>query len=214
MMKEWFRNGKQALGVSCIMFVLCGLLYPFAVTGLAQGLFPYKANGSLIKVEEKAVGSEKVGQAFTAPYYFTGRVSAINYNMYTQQDTVADANGEVRYSGVSSGTFNYAPSNPELKKRIEADIEAFLTANPTVKRQDIPADLLTASGSGLDPHISLKAADIQIHRVAKASGLSIEEVNKIVKNHTEPRTLGLFGEDKVNVLKANIDILKKMNEQN
>ncbi|WP_068983577.1 MULTISPECIES: potassium-transporting ATPase subunit KdpC [Lysinibacillus] len=209
-MRKIFENSKQALLITMTMFVLCGFIYPFAVTALAQGLFPHKANGSLIEMDGEVVGSELIGQAFTAPEYFWGRVSSVNYNVYTEEDTISDENGQVNYSGVSSGTFNYAPSNPELKKRIEADIEKFLLANPTVKRQDIPADLMTASGSGLDPHISVKAAQIQVERIAQASGLSEEEIEKIIEANTEKRSFGVFGENKVNFLMANLDIMKKM----
>ncbi len=113
---------------------------------------------------------------------------------------------------MSSGTFNYAPSNPELTKRIEGDIQAFLQANPTIKRQDIPADLMTASGSGLDPHISVQAAHIQIDRIVNASGLSEKEIEKIVEANTEGRALGLFGEEKVNFLMANLAIFKQMKD--
>ncbi|TQR16337.1 potassium-transporting ATPase subunit KdpC [Psychrobacillus vulpis] len=211
-MKGFLENSKQALLISLTMFVLCGLFYPFAVTGIAQALFNHQANGSLIEVDDKTVGSELLGQAFTSPEYFWGRVSSVNYNVYTKEDTVPDNKGETAYSGVSSGTFNYAPSNPELKKRIEEDIEAFLKQNPKVNREEIPADLMTASGSGLDPHISVDAAFIQIERVAQASGLTIEEVKEIVKVNTDYRVLGVMGEDKVNVLAANLDIYTKIKE--
>lgn len=212
-MRKFFENSKQALLITITMFILCGFIYPFAVTALAQGLFHHKANGSLIETDGEVVGSQLIGQAFTAPEYFWGRISSVNYNVYMKEDTIPDENGQVSYSGVSSGTFNYAPSNPELKKRIEADIEKFLLANPSVKRQDIPADLMTASGSGLDPHISAKAAEIQAERIAQASGLSKEEINKIIEANTEKRTLGIFGENKVNYLMANLDIMKKMQEK-
>lgn len=209
-MKAFFSDSKQALKVTLLMFVLCGLLYPFAVTGMAQVLFNHEANGSLIEMDGKMIGSDKLGQAFTSPEFFWGRVSAINYNVYTKEDLVPDAKGETNYNGVSSGTFNYAPSNPELKKRMEADIETFLKANPGVQREQIPADLVTASGSGLDPHISVESAKIQIKRIAQASGLSEDEVNDIAKANTDSRTFNVFGEDKVNVLSANLDIYKKM----
>lgn len=212
-MRKLFENSKQALLITMTMFVLCGFIYPFAVTALAQGLFHHKANGSLIETDGETVGSALIGQTFTSPQYFWGRVSSVNYNVYTKEDTIPDENGQVNYSGVSSGTFNYAPSNPELKKRIEADIEKFLLANPSVKRQDIPADLMTASGSGLDPHISVKAAEIQVDRIAQASGLSKDEIEKIIETNTEKRSLGIFGENKVNILMANLDIMKKMEEK-
>lgn len=209
-MRGFFEYTKQALLVTFSLLVICGLIYPFAVTGVAQALFNNQANGSLIEVDDKIVGSKNLGQAFTDPMYFSGRVSAVNYNVYSKEDTVPDANGETTYGGVSSGTFNYAPSNPELKKRIEADIVKFLDANPGVKREQIPADLMTASGSGLDPHISIEAAYIQVKRVAQASGLSVDEVNAIVRANTESRVLGVLGEDKINVLGANLDIFRKM----
>ncbi|KPN96956.1 potassium-transporting ATPase subunit KdpC [Lysinibacillus sp. ZYM-1] len=212
-MRKFFENSKQALLITIIMFILCGFIYPFAVTALAQGLYHHKANGSLIEMDGEAVGSELIGQAFTAPEYFWGRVSSVNYNVYTREDTIPDDNGQVNYNGVSSGTFNYAPTNPELKKRIEADIEKFLLANPSVKRQDIPSDLMTASGSGLDPHISMKAAEIQVERIAQASGLPKEEINKIIEANLEKRTLGIFGERKVNFLMANLEIMKKMDRK-
>lgn len=212
-MRKLFENSKQALLITMTMFVLCGFIYPFAVTALAQGLFHHKANGSLIETDGETVGSALIGQTFTAPQYFWGRVSSVNYNVYTKEDTIPDENGQVNYSGVSSGTFNYAPSNTELKKRIEADIEKFLLANPSVKRQDIPADLMTASGSGLDPHISVKAAEIQVDRIAQASGLAKDEIEKIIETNTEKRSLGIFGENKVNFLMANLDIMKKMEEK-
>ncbi|MEK4762330.1 K(+)-transporting ATPase subunit C [Viridibacillus sp. FSL E2-0187] len=212
-MKAFFSDSKQALKVTLLMFILCGLLYPFAVTGMAQVLFNHEANGSLIEMDGKMIGSDKLGQAFTSPEFFWGRVSAINYNVYTKEDLVPDAKGETNYNGVSSGTFNYAPSNPELKKRMEADIETFLKANPGVQREQIPADLVTASGSGLDPHISIESAKIQIKRIAKASGLTEDEVNDIAKANTDSRAFNVFGEDKVNVLSANLDIYKKMKEK-
>ncbi|MFE6166827.1 K(+)-transporting ATPase subunit C [Viridibacillus arvi] len=209
-MRTFFSDSKQALKITLLMFVLCGLLYPFAVTGMAQVLFNHEANGSLIEMDGKMIGSDKLGQAFTSPEFFWGRVSAINYNVYTKEDLVPNAKGETNYNGVSSGTFNYAPSNPELKKRMEADIETFLKANPGVQREQIPADLVTASGSGLDPHISVESAKIQIKRIAQSSGLSEDEVNDIVKANIDSRTFNVFGEDKVNVLSANLDIYKKM----
>lgn len=213
-MRKLFENSKQAILMTLTMFILCGLIYPFAVTALAQGLFHHQANGSLLEVNDTTVGSELIGQSFSTPEFFWGRVSSINYNTYTQKDIVPDKNGQLNYSGVSSGSFNYAPSNPELENRIETDIKKFLLANPTVKRQDIPADLMTASGSGLDPHISVKAAQIQVKRIAQASGLTGEVLEKIIVENTEKRTFGIFGENKVNVLMANLDIMKKMEVNN
>ena len=140
-----------------------------------------------------------------------GRPSAYHYNTYYQ-----DEQGNRYYSdgtpfaGIGSGSNNYAPSNPALTQRVEADIEAFLEANPEVKREDIPADLVTASGSGLDPHITPASARIQIPALAAASGLSQEELEQIVENNTEGKLLGIFGEETVNVLGVNLDIAKAM----
>lgn len=209
-MSEFIRFMKPALFVTLTMFVLCGLIYPVIVTGAAQMLFPHKANGSMVTVDGEVVGSEIIGQAFTGSQYFKGRISSINYNVYTKEDMIPNELGEIGYAGVGSGTFNYGPSNPELVKRIEADIEAFLKENPTVKREDIPADLLTASGSGLDPHISIQAAKIQIDRIVNASGLSVEEVEQIIRKTTESRLFNVFGEEKMNFVKANILIEKEL----
>lgn len=211
-MKSFFENSKQAILITLVMFFVCGLVYPAAVTVAAQVVFKHEANGSMIKVDGKTVGSEKIGQAFTSPEYFWGRVSSINYNVYSKEDTIPDEQGERNYNGVSSGTFNYAPSNPELEKRIESDIAAFLQANPTVDREEIPADLVTASGSGQDPHISTQAALIQIDRVAANSGISIEELKQMVVAHTQRQLGGLFGEDTVNVLALNLEIFEKLND--
>jgi len=212
-MNRFWNNAKQALFVSLTMFVICGLIYPFTVTGIAQGLFNEQANGSIVEIENKAVGSQLLGQAFTSPAFFRGRVSSINYNVYAKEDIVPDEQGATVYGGVSSGTFNYAPSNPELIKRIDEDIQSFLETNPTVTRQEIPADLMTASGSGLDPHISVQAAQIQINRIAQASGLSVKEIEEIIEANTESRVFGVFGEEQVNFLMANLDVFEKIKQK-
>ncbi len=117
---------------------------------------------------------------------------------------------DTRFAGLSSGSANYAPSNPALVERVKADMEAFLKKNPDIKQEDIPTDLLTASGSGLDPHISPESAEVQIPRIVKESGLSEDTVRDIVKNNTEGKFLGIFGEETVNVLMVNIEIAQKM----
>ena len=165
----------------------------------------------MIRVDGKVVGAETIGQEFTEDYYMWGRPSAYHYNTYTE-----DENGNLVYSdgtefaGVSSGSNNYAPTNEALTERVENDMEKFLERNPEVKAEDIPTDLLTASGSGLDPHISPESAQIQIPRIAEASGLSEEKVEEIVSEHTEGKLLGVFGEETVNVLMVNLDIAKEM----
>jgi len=193
----------SALLTSLVLLILCGVIYPLAVTGVSQMLFPEQANGSLIEVRGKPVGSALLGQAFTDERYFHGRVSAVNYNTYDAQ-SVKD--GKTVYAGVSSGSANLAPSNPILAERVKQDLAAFLKANPDVKQEDIPTDLLTSSGSGLDPDISPQAAAIQIPAISKATGLDTAILEKLVKDNTTGRTLGIFGEPRVNVLRLNIGI--------
>ena len=148
------------------------------------------------------MGSELLGQAFTEDYYFHGRVSSINDNTYTQEQLDS---GE--YAGVASGSFNYGNSNPDLETRIQEDLDAFLASHPGVEASDIPADLLTASGWPRS-HISLEAAKVQIAAVAEHSGRGEEVITQIVENNTEYKTAGIFGEDRVNVLKCNLEIAR------
>lgn len=209
-MKSLVKMLKRSLAITVVMLIVCGFAYPLALTGVSQVVFPKQANGNLIMVDGEAVGSELVGQQFTDERFLKGRVSAIGYNTYTEEDLVPDENGETAYGGVSSGSFNYGATNPDLKARVEADIATFLEANPTIKKEDIPADLLTASGSGLDPHISPKSAQIQLPAMAEASGLSVEELQQIVDNNTDQKVLGVYGEVRVNVLKTNIEIAEKL----
>ncbi|MBO2535590.1 potassium-transporting ATPase subunit KdpC [Rummeliibacillus suwonensis] len=201
-MKKIISQLKTAFLTSIVMMIICGLIYPFAVTALAQLAFHDQANGSLIKIDNRVVGSKLIGQNYKNPAHFISRVSSVNYNIYEKNDT--------KYAGVSSGNFNYAPSNPELTKRITNSVDEFLKENPTVSRTDIPADLMTSSGSGLDPHISIAAAEIQIDRIAAASHLSKEEIQDIIRKTTSQKTFGVLGEDKMNVLEANILIDQKM----
>lgn len=205
-MKRYIKSIRTALLFSIGMLVICGVLYPLALTGVSQVFFKDKANGSLIEINGKVVGSKIVGQKFEDEKFFKGRPSAVNYNTYTEEEK---ENGD--YGGVASGSNNYAPSNPDLKARMEADIQSFLDANPSVERSSIPEDLVTASGSGLDPHISVKAAKVQVAAIAKASGLSQEDLNKIIENNTTDKVAGVFGEVTVNVLQCNLDIAKKLN---
>ncbi|AVK50475.1 potassium-transporting ATPase subunit C [Clostridium sp. MF28] len=202
---------KKSILLSITFMVLCGLIYPLLMTGISQLVFNKKANGSMITVNGNEVGSELIGQNFTDPRFFRGRISAVNYNTYTEADNVPDESGKVVYSGVGSGSQNLAPSNEILRERVEKDINDFLAANPGVKKEDIPTDLLTSSGSGLDPDISPKAAEIQIPAVSKASGISESDLKKLIDKYTEGRTLGVFGEPRVNVLKVNMEIASLLN---
>ena len=152
-----------------------------------------------------------MGQEFTEDYYLWSRPSAYHYNVYVED---AEGNQTYRdgseYPGLSSGSNNYAPSNPALTERVEADLENFLAKNPDVKREDIPTDLLTASGSGLDPHISPASAEVQVPRIAKASGLSEDTVRELIAENTQGKVLGIFGEETVNVLETNLAIAQEM----
>lgn len=211
-MKNFGKMLAKSFTFCIVMIVLCSFIYPLALTGASQLTMKAKANGNLVDKNgkattnrEEAVGSALVGQDFTEDYYFQGRVSSVNYNTYTEEQK---ENGE--YGGVSSGSFNYGNSNPDLEKRIQEDLESFLADHPGLTAEDIPSDILTASGSGLDPHISPKAAQVQVAVVAENSGLSEEEVTQIVKENTEQKALGVFGEERVNVLKCNIAIANAM----
>lgn len=211
-MKNLGEMAGKALVFCIVMILLCAFVYPLLLTGVSQLTMKVQANGNLIDKNgeptskaEDAVGSALVGQDFTESCYFQGRVSSVSYNTYTEEQK---ANGE--YGGVGSGSYNYGNSNPDLETRIQEDLKEFLAAHPGVKAEEIPSDLLTASGSGLDPHISPEAAEVQVPYIALNSGLSEDEVRTIVKNNTEHKLLGIFGEEKVNVLKCNIEIANSM----
>ena len=201
----------QAVGVTLVLLLICGLAFPLALSGLSALIFPAQAQGSLVYADGQAVGTTHVGQQFTEDYFMKGRPSAYNYNTYT----VDEEGNEVYldgsdYAGLSSGSNNYGPSNPALAERVEADIEAFLESHPEVTVDQIPTDLLTASGSGLDPHISKASAQLQVPVIAQASGLSEEKLNEIIDNNTTEKLLGVFGEQTVNVLGVNLEIALEM----
>jgi potassium-transporting ATPase KdpC subunit len=177
--------------MSLLLFtLLTGIIYPLAVTGLAQAMFPKQANGGIIVKNGKPVGSSLIGQQFDDPKYFWGRLSATT---------------PYPYNGGSSSGSNLGPNNPDLVKVMQARIYALRAADPG-NGAKIPVDLVTASGSGLDPHISFAAAEYQIHRVAKARGLDDARVRDIVATNTSGRWLGVIGEPVVNVLELNITL--------
>jgi K+-transporting ATPase ATPase C chain len=185
---------RPAVVALLIFTVITGVIYPLVVTGIAQVVFPAQANGSLIIVDGQAVGSELIGQAFDAPEYFWGRLSATGtfaYNAFNGDNLTA-----------SSGS-NLGPLNPALLEAAQARIDALRAADPN-NTAPIPVDLVTASGSGLDPHISVAAALYQVSRVAQARSLSEDQVRQLVDQHTEGRQLGFLGEPRVNVLKLNL----------
>ena len=185
---------RPAIVSLLILTVITGIIYPLAVTGIAQLVFPSQANGSLIFKDGQAVGSELIGQSFTTPEYFWSRLSATGtfpYNAFNGDNLTA-----------SSGS-NYGPMNPALIDAVQARIDALKAADPD-NTALIPVDLVTASGSGLDPHISVAAALYQLTRVARARGLSEDQVRQLVDQHTDGRQFGFLGEPRVNVLELNL----------
>ena len=181
-----------ALRITVVLTVLTGMVYPALVTGLAQALFHKQANGSLIEVSGKIVGSELIGQKFSKPEYFQGRPSAAGDG----------------YDAANSGASNFGPTNQKLADRIKADAEKFRKENPEFSGS-FPADLLTASASGLDPDLSPASAAAQVPRVAKARSVAPAEIQELVERFTESRQLGFLGEPRVNVLKLNLAIDSK-----
>lgn len=194
----------QCLKLSVLLLIICGIIYPLIVTALGQSLFANKANGSFIKVDGKEVASTFIGQDFTSDKFFRGRVSSVNYNTSKEGE-------EIDPSTVASGSQNLAPSNDELKERREATIKEILKENPNLTRDQIPEDLITSSGSGLDPHISVKGAEVQVDRVSNSTGISKETIYEYIDNATENKQLGLLGQTRVNVVKLNIQIAKSLN---
>jgi len=176
---------RAAVTVFGLLTLITGVAYPLLVTGIAQLVFPYRANGS---VTAKGVGSELIGQPFDDPRYFWGRPSATE---------------KLPYNAGSSTGSNLGPTNPDQLKAVAERVEKIREAHPDQSGK-VPADLVTASASGLDPHISPAAAEYQVARVAKARGFSADAVRWLVAVHTEERTLGLFGEPRVNLLKLNL----------
>ncbi len=179
---------RPALMLFVMLSVLTGAVYPLAVTGLAQWLFPYQAHGSLVTRNGVAVGSQLIGQHFTSPAYFWGRPSAT---------------APYPYNATASSGSNLGPLNPALTEAVKARIDALRATDPD-HDQPVPVDLVTASASGLDPDISLAAAYYQATRVAKTRKLPIEQLRTLIEQHAERPWLGIFGEPRVNVLALNI----------
>lgn len=179
---------RNAASMLLVMTVITGIAYPLVTTGVAQVLFPHQANGSLIEKNGKPIGSELIGQAFDDPRYFWGRPSAT---------------APQPYNGTASNGSNQGPSNPALRDAVQQRIDALRKADPG-NTSTVPADLVTASGSGLDPQISPAAAQYQIARVARVRHLSADQVQALVTKFTQGRQLGLLGEPRVNVLPLNL----------
>ena len=183
-----FKELRPAVSLFVLLTAVTGIAYPLAVAGIAKVAFPEKASGSLIVKDGKPVGSALIGQNFTDPKYFWGRPSAT---------------GPYPYNASASSGSNQGPLNPALADAVKGRIETLKAADPG-NNNPVPADLVTASGSGLDPHISPAAAEYQVARVAKARGLPSEKLTALIAQHTEGRQWGLFGEPRVNVFELNL----------
>lgn len=181
------KNLQIAFWMTVVTTLLLGVVYPLVVTGLAQLLFPRQANGELIVSNGKIIGSRLIGQPFSLPGYFHSRPSAAGAG----------------YDAANSSGSNLGPTNRQLLDRVNADVARLREENP---KRPVPIDLVTASGSGLDPHISPAAAEFQIPRVARERGMSESELRALVRKHTEGRQLGFLGEPRVNVLELNLDL--------
>ena len=179
---------KTAIVLLALLTLMTGVIYPLVVTVIAQVAFPAQANGSLIVKDGKAIGSELIGQPFDDPKYFWGRLSAT---------------GPFPYNAAASAGSNYGPTNPVLIEMVQGRITALQAADPNNTRS-IPVDLVTASGSGLDPHISPAAAEYQVARVARSRGLDESVVRQLVAQYTQGRDLGVLGEPRTNVLELNL----------
>ena len=178
-----------ALIATAVLTVLTGIVYPIAVWGIAQVIFPSQAGGSLIVASNKVVGSSLIGQNFSSPRYFQSRPSAA---------------GDKGYAADNSGGSNLGPTNKALIDAVKLRLKNIVESNPGTDAHQVPIDLVTASGSGLDPEISPAAADLQIVRVAHARGLSEDQVRQLIAENTRPRSAGIFGEPGVNVLLLNL----------
>jgi potassium-transporting ATPase KdpC subunit len=188
---------RPAIIVLLLLTLITGLAYPLAMTGIAEVVFPRQAQGSLIEKDGKVVGSALIGQVFADDKYFHGRPSATNTPDPKDPTKTVDA----PYNAANSSGSNLGPTSKALADRVKADVETLKKENPSAT---VPVDLVTTSGSGLDPDISPAAALFQVPRVAKARGLSEERVRALVDGQTEGRTFGLLGEPRVNVLKLNL----------
>ncbi|MCY1713009.1 potassium-transporting ATPase subunit KdpC [Caproiciproducens galactitolivorans] len=185
----------KALAFLLLITLLCGVIYPLFVTGISQLLFPKQANGSIIEINGTKYGSELLAQQFTGNQYMWGRVMNLDTKTFQSKD------GKTLLYATPS---NLSPASDEYKKLIAGRVAKIKAADPDKANTPIPEDLVTCSGSGLDPHISPAAADYQISRIAKARGISADKVHEIVLQYTNRKLFGIFGEDTVNVLQVNL----------
>ena len=191
------REIRPAIVVLVLLTAITGLAYPLAMTGIAQAIFPYQSQGSLIEKDGKVVGSALIGQVFADDKYFHGRPSATN----TPDPKDATKTIDAPYNAANSGGSNLGPTSKALIDRVKGDVDKLKAENPSVQ---VPIDLVTTSGSGLDPDISPEAAMFQVPRVAKARKMPEDRVRQLVQEQTQPRWLGLLGEPRVNVLALNL----------
>jgi K+-transporting ATPase ATPase C chain len=190
-MSETLKTAKTAMLLFIAFSLLTGLVYPLFITGIIQLTMPEKAGGSLLVVNDKVIGSELIGQNFSSPGYFHGRPSAVGYS----------ANG--------SGASNFGPTSAKLMEQLSKRIGQVRSENNLLPNTPVPADLVLASGSGLDPHISIEGAMLQLPRVAKARGWPEAHVKMLIYQHVEPAQFGILGQDRVNVLKLNLALDEK-----
>jgi K+-transporting ATPase ATPase C chain len=190
-MSETLKTAKTAMLLFIAFSLLTGLVYPLFITGIIQLTMPEKAGGSLLVVNDKVIGSELIGQNFSSPGYFHGRPSAVGYS----------ANG--------SGASNFGPTSAKLMEQLSKRIGQVRSENNLLPNTSVPADLVLASGSGLDPHISIEGAMLQLPRVAKARGWPESHVKILIYQHVEPAQFGILGQDRVNVLKLNLALDEK-----
>src|SRR6202140_1214026 len=191
------REIRPAIILVIALTLITGLVYPLAMTGIAEVIFPYQAQGSLIERDGKVVGSALIGQVFADAKYFHGRPSATN----TPDPQDATKTVDAPYNAANSGGSNLGPTNKALIERVKGDVDKLKEENPSAP---VPIDLVTTSGGGLDPHISPEAALFQVPRVAKARNMPEDRVRQLVQGQTEGRFLGLLGEPRVNVLELNL----------
>lgn len=180
----------RGLKITLVFMIVLGIIYPLTVTGLSRLFFPYKSQGSLVKVDGKVVGSKLLGQKFTEDKWFIGRPSVNSYD------------------GLKSGGSNLSLTNPNFKEEVDKNIEDFMDKNNGIKRADIPVDIVTSSSSSLDPDISVQAAKLQVSRVARNNNLKEEDVLKLIDENLEGKLLNLYGNERVNVLELNLALQK------
>lgn len=185
------KDVKPGLRLTLIFVIILGIIYPLTMTGVSRLVFPEKAKGSLLYNKDELIGSSLIGQKFTEDRWFQGRPSAVDY----------DAS--------KSGGTNLAMSNPEFGKSVEKNIQDFISKNPTAKKEDIQSDIVTASASGLDPEITVVSAKLQAERVAKANGKTVEEIYSLIDDAKIGKFIGIFGQERVNVLELNLKLLNK-----